>query len=106
MKSFVAVVIACATWAAGQARSEQPAFVLAPAVAVEAEEFDVDGGAASAFHVVKMGEGNYSVDIIGFSHAGGERFLSAPAADKTAAAHKDVTIPQAGPYRLWVRYEY
>src|SRR6476619_6609945 len=71
---------------------DPPAFKLLPAVAVEAEDFAIDSG----WHVVKFGEGNYAVDIIGFSHTGGERFLSTDAADKTAVAHKDITIPVAG----------
>ena len=76
---------ACVLAAASLAPAQEP-FKLAPAVAVEAEQFTVDRG----FRVVKMGEGNYAVDIIGFVHTGGERFLSAPAEDSAAEAHKDI----------------
>ena len=82
--------------------AQQPAFQLAPAVAVEAEEFQIHRG----WRVLAMGEGNYAVDIIGFSHTGGERFLSTGNADTTAAATRDISVPQPGAYRLWVRYEY
>ena len=78
------------------------AFKLAPAVAVEAEDFTV----AKGWKVVKNGEGNYMVDIIGFNHISGERLLGIDAKDETAAAHADVDVPVAGKYRLWVRYEY
>lgn len=86
------------TAAAGMAQTVD----LAPAVAVEAEHFTIDRG----WEVTKMGEGNYAVDIIGFIHAGGERFLSARKDDTTASAYTDITVPQAGAYHLWVRYEY
>jgi hypothetical protein len=76
--------------------------VLKPAVAFEAEEFKVESG----WKVLKIGEGNYSVDIIGFGHIGNERFLSLPAEAKSASAYLDVQVPEAGPYKLWVRYEY
>lgn len=83
------------------ARAQEP-FKLAPAVAVEAEDFKMEQG----WHPIKMGEGNYAVDIIGFSHTSGERFLHVDARDTTASAYQDITVPQVGPYRLWVRYEY
>ena len=50
----------------------KPVFQLAPAVAVEAEDFTVESG----WRVVKNGAGNYMVDIIGFQHLSGERLLS------------------------------
>ena len=79
----------------------KPAFQLAPAVAVEAEDFTVESG----WRVVKNGAGNYMVDIIGFQHLSGERLLSL---DSTAsgAAQLDVQVPVAGDFKLWVRYEY
>jgi hypothetical protein len=79
-----------------------PVPALAPAVAVEAEEFRIEKG----WKVIRVGEGNYTVDVVGFCHMGGERLLHAEAADSTASAFKDVTIPEAGDYVLWVRYEY
>ena len=77
-------------------------FRLAPAVAVEAEDFRIEKG----WKVVFNGQGNYMVDIIGFNHISGERLLCADKADTTASAHADVDIPADGDYRLWVRYEY
>lgn len=76
--------------------------LLAPAVAVEAEEFIIEKG----WKVIRVGEGNYTVDVVGFCHIGGERLLHVDAEDATAAAFKDVTIPETGDYVLWVRYEY
>jgi hypothetical protein len=75
---------------------------LAPAVAVEAEEFKIEKG----WKVIRVGEGNYTVDIIGFCHMGGERLLQADAADTTASAVMNVNVPEAGDYVLWARYEY
>jgi hypothetical protein len=46
------------------------------------------------------------VDIIGFNHISGERLLHLDAKDEAGSAHLDVTIPEDGKYRLWVRYEY
>lgn len=74
----------------------------APAVAVEAETFQIEKG----WKVIRVGQGNYTVDIVGFCHIGGERFLHAEAADATASAFKDVSVPESGDYVLWVRYEY
>jgi len=76
-------------------------FTLAPAVAVEAEDFTVERG----WKVIKNGEGNYMVDIVGFNHISGERVLGIDEKDTTASAYYDVTLPEAGDYRLWVRYE-
>lgn len=81
--------------------AQQP-FRLAPALAVEAEDFTVERG----WSPIRIGEGNYAVDIIGFSHTSGERFLHCAGDDAAASAYLDVTAPAAGPYRLWVRYEY
>jgi hypothetical protein len=77
-------------------------FKLAPAVAVEAEDFQVESG----WNVVKNGHGNYMVDMIGFNHISGERLLCLDAKDDKGSAFLDVNIPEAGKYRLWVRYEY
>ncbi|NQU11008.1 hypothetical protein HQ590_09475, partial [bacterium] len=87
---------------AAPAPAQQPAFKLAPAVVAEAEDFAVEQG----WKPIGMGEGNYAVDIIGFCHVSGEKFLHVDGSNSTAAAHLDVTAPEAGPYRLWVRYEY
>jgi hypothetical protein len=73
-----------------------------PSVAVEAEEFTVESG----WRVVQNGRGNYMVDVVGFNHISGERLLCVGATDATATAFKDVTVPVAGDYCLWVRYEY
>lgn len=80
----------------------QTPFRLAPAVAVEAEDFHIESG----WKVVPNGHGNYMVDIIGFNHISGERLLGIDEKDDSASAFADVTIPESGPYRLWVRYEY
>jgi len=77
-------------------------FQLKPAVALEAEDFKVEKG----WKVVQNGQGNYMVDMIGFQHISGERLLCADAADTTASAYQDITVPVTGDYRLWVRYEY
>ncbi len=45
------------------------------------------------------------VDMIGFQHISGERVLSALANAKNAVAVKDVSIPAAGIYRVWSRFE-
>ena len=82
--------------------SEEIPFRLAPAVALEAEFFSVERG----WRVIQNGHGNYMVDAIGFQHIGGERLLGIDEVDATAAAHADVEVPEAGDYRLWVRYEY
>src|SRR5262249_33116143 len=83
-------------------RSPGQGFKLAPAVAVEAEDFTVESG----WKVVKNGRGNYMVDMVGFNHVSGERLLSLGAAEKSGRAFADVSVPRAGKYRLWVRYEY
>src|SRR5438270_3345411 len=77
-------------------------FTLAPAVAVEAEDFKISSG----WKVIQNGHGNYMVDIIGFNHISGERLLHLGSKDVPADAHADITVPAAGRYRLWVRYEY
>ena len=46
-------------------------FQLAPAVAVEAEDFTVEKG----WQVIQNGHGNYMVDCVGFNHISGERLL-------------------------------
>ncbi len=80
----------------------QPAFKLAPAIAIEAEDFTVESG----WKVVQNGHGNYMVDVIGFNHVSGERLLCIDAKNDTASAYADITVPETGKYRLWVRYEY
>jgi hypothetical protein len=96
--AFLAVLIASAlpSLAAGQP------FKLAPAVAVEAEDFTVEKG----WKVLNNGAGNYMVDIIGFCHISGERLLGIDEKDDSASAFLDITVPQTGKYRLWARYEY
>ena len=99
MRWICCAAIACVVGANVQA---QLPFQLKPAVALEAEDFTVENG----WKVVKDGGGNYMVDIIGFNHISGERLLSIDAKDTTARAYRDVTLPAAGAYRLWARYEY
>ena len=77
-------------------------YVLPPSVALEAEEFVIDRG----WQVVQWDHGNYMVDIIGFNHGSGERLLGTDETSGEAMAHKEITVPVAGTYRLWVRYEY
>src|ERR1700751_3183458 len=77
-------------------------FKLAPALALEAEDFQVQSG----WKVVQNGHGNYMVDAIGFNHISGERLLCVDGKDDTASAFLDVTLPEAGKYKLWARYEY
>ena len=67
-------------------------FRLAPAVAVEAEDFVV----ADGWKAVKDGAGD---------HVSGERLLSLPAG-KAGSASLEIDVPEDGTYRLWVRYEY
>lgn len=95
--ALLALLVVCAV-----ARAQQPPFRLAPAVAVEAEDFQIESG----WKVIPNGHGNYMVDMIGFNHISGERLLGIDAKDTTASAFKDITVPVAGDYRLWVRYEY
>jgi hypothetical protein len=75
---------------------------LKPAVGAEAEEFTIESG----WKIIKNGEGNYTVDIIGFGHIGNERVLSLPSDATSGSAYLDVNVPEDGPYTLWVRYEY
>jgi hypothetical protein len=77
-------------------------FKLAPALALEAEDFT----ALSGWKVVQNGRGNYMVDAVGFNHVSGERLLTLDSRDDTGSAHADVVLPEPGRYRLWVRYEY
>src|SRR5262245_29638614 len=79
----------------------QPAFRLAPAVALEAEDFQIESG----WKVIRNGHGNYMVDIIGFNHISGERLLGLDSRNDNGSAFTDVTVPEGGGYRLWVRYE-
>ena len=95
-------LVAVFLFAASRAGAQPTAFKLAPAVAVEAEDFQVELG----WKVVKNGGGNYMVDIIGFNHISGERLLSLDGKEEKGSAFLDVTIPEAGKYRLWARYEY
>lgn len=82
--------------------SAQTAFQLAPAVAVEAEDFTIESG----WKVIQNGRDNYTVDIISCNHISGERLLGLDSKDDSASAFMDVTIPETGAYRLWVRYAY
>lgn len=95
----LACVLSCSAFAAAP---KAPPFVLAPAVAVEAEDFTLESG----WRVIRNGEGNYMVDLVGFQHISGERVLQVDASNTTARAFLDITVPTAGNHRLWVRYEY
>jgi hypothetical protein len=97
------VCLALAAWLAHVLPAPaQPPFKLAPALALEAEDFKIESG----WKVVRNGHGNYMVDIIGFCHVSGERLLGIDSKDDSARAYLDVTVPEAGAYRLWARYEY
>ncbi len=99
MRWLSAVVMGCAFAAAA---AGQQAFQLAPALALEAEDFQVESG----WKVIRNGGGNYMVDAVGFNHVSGERLLGIDEKDETASAFLDVAVPETGAYRLWVRYEY
>jgi hypothetical protein len=96
---ILTIVFVSAT-AVGQPKKKAD-FTLAPAVAVEAEDFTIERG----WKVIRNGHGNYMVDIVGFNHVSGERVLGIDEKDDSASAFLDVTLPEAGDYRLWVRYE-
>ena len=70
-------------------------------IAVEAEHFQAKGN----WIPVSNGQGNLMVDAVGFNHISGEKLLCLPA-DSQGIAETTITIPAAGNYRLWVRYEY
>jgi hypothetical protein len=93
------LILICLAPRPGQA---QTAFRLAPALAIEAEDFTIETG----WKVVRNGHGNYMVDAIGFNHVSGERLLCIDGKDETASAYLDISVPETGSYRLWVRYEY
>jgi hypothetical protein len=97
----IGIVLTVAALTVSQA-SAQTAFKLSPAVAVEAEDFTIESG----WKILRNGHGNYMVDIIGYNHISGERLLGLDSKNDNASAFMDVTIPEAGAYRLWVRYEY
>jgi hypothetical protein len=99
MRVWIALVVAA--WSVSQA-SAQTTFKLRPAVAVETEDFTIESG----WKVLHNGHGNYMVDIIGFNHISGERLLGLHSNNDNASAFMDVSIPETGAYRLWVRYEY
>jgi hypothetical protein len=99
MRWFLSLALGCLLLSPLSAQQE---YKLAPAVAVEAEDFQIDSG----WKVIRNGHGNYMVDIVGSSHISGERLLGIDEKDTTASAFHDVTLPEAGDYRLWVRYEY
>jgi hypothetical protein len=99
MRFAITLVVAALVVADAVGQSD---FKLAPAVAVEAEEFTIESG----WKVIENGRGNYMVDIIGFNHISGERLLGLDAKDDSASAYLDVMVPETGAYRLWVRYEY
>ena len=101
-RSFRIWLIAVLLFAVSRADAQPPPFKLAPAVAVEAEDFQIESG----WKVIINGHGNYLVDVIGFNHISGERLLSLDGKDDNGSAFLDVTIPEAGKYRLWARYEY
>ncbi|MHB1422002.1 MAG: beta-galactosidase trimerization domain-containing protein [Gemmataceae bacterium] len=82
--------------------SAQSTFKLAPAVAVEAEDFTIESG----WRVLSNGCGNSTVAAVGFNPISGERLLGLDGKDEIASAYLDVAIPETGAYRLWVRYEY
>ncbi|MFQ3651704.1 MAG: hypothetical protein SNJ75_15375, partial [Gemmataceae bacterium] len=96
MMRFVCLMLIC--WVAPLSAQ----FQLAPAVVLEAEDFSV----VSGWKPVRNGQGNSMVDIIGFSHVSGERLLHLPAQAASGLATRRIRLPEAGDYRLWIRYEY
>jgi hypothetical protein len=84
---------------ASTGRAVDPPFRLAPALALEAEDFQVESG----WKVIRCVPG-HAADGCGANHVSGERLLGLDEKDTTAVAFLDVTIPEAGAYRLWVRY--
>ncbi len=92
-------ILAFTIFAVAQTPSEPPP---PKGVAIEAEDFKPVG---EGWKVIKNGEGNYMVDIVGFNHISGERVLSAPSKAKDAKAVATVQIPEDGDYRVWSRYE-
>ncbi len=87
----------------GSGQSPQPSTSEAPpkAIAIEAEHFQNKG----AWKTVANGNGNLMVDVVGFNHISGEKLLCLPS-DAQGKAETPITIPAAGNYKLWVRYEY
>ena len=75
-------VVVSAFVAAGWSAAAAADFTLAPAVAAEAEDFRVESG----WKVIRNGQGNYMVDIVGFNHISGERLLGVDEKDATAEA--------------------
>lgn len=59
-------------------RAQAADATVTPAIAIEAEDFTVQAG----WKAIRMGEGNYAVDIIGFMHTSGERFLHVESRDR------------------------
>lgn len=70
-------------------------------VGIEAEHFLTKG----AWKTVANGNGNLMVDVVGFNHISGEKLLCLPP-HVQGTAETPITIPEAGSYKLWVRYEY
>jgi len=100
MKRFVVVAALSVLSLSPRGRADD--FKLAPAVALEAEDFHVESG----WKVVHNGDGNYMVDVVGFNHISGERLLCVDGKSDDASAFMDFTVPETGKYRLWARYEY
>ena len=89
MITFLRIILVSFSCACAATAAPAP-FVLAPAVAVEAEDFTIENG----WRVIRNGQGNYMVDIIGFQHISGERLLTTDSNAK-ASAFADITVPQA-----------
>ena len=98
MKRFVVVAALSVLSLSPRGRADD--FKLAPAVALEAEDFHVESG----WKVVHNGDGNYMVDVVGFNHISGERLLCVDGKSDDASAFMDFTVPETGKYRLWARY--
>lgn len=95
------VLLAASAGVAVVAQPPQPP-ALRPALALEAEDAAIESG----WKVIRNGEGNYNIDVIGFGHIGGERLLHLPARATSGVAVLRGVAPADGLYRLWVRYEY
>ena len=88
MKRFVVVAALSVLSLSPCGRADD--FKLAPAVAVEAEDFHVESG----WKVVQDGDGNYMVDIVGFNHISGERLLCVDGKSDNASAFWMLPFPK------------
>jgi hypothetical protein len=84
---------------AGRAQAPKPAPV--HELLLEAEEFQVTKG---PWRVIGLGE-NYYAATLANTFISRQKLLSAPEQCEAAEATRLADIPEAGPYRVWTRYE-